>query len=190
MIDKPIAAGRSSYSLIDSQLLLSELPLTENIRILDAACGSGAYSIAVAEGLPVGGLIYAVDLWREGIAALKENIKLNNLRNIKAKVVDLRKELPMADDYFDLCLLATVWHDFIAEGTEAAVIKEIKRVLKPSGMLAVVEFKKIDGPPGPPLKIRLSPAELDATLSDYGFKPRKIVDLEPYNYLSLFSAEE
>ncbi len=190
MTEKPIAAGHSSYSLINSEILLSELPLVDNIRFLDAACGNGAYALAVAEQVSNGGVIYAFDLWLEGIAELKAKAAQKRLGNITAEVVDLRKKLPITDDYFDICLMATVWHDFKAEGTEATVIKEIKRALKIGGTLAVVEFKKIDGPPGPPLKIRLAPSELKTSLKIYGFNLNRTINIGPYNYLSIFSLTE
>ena len=47
-------------------------------------------------------------------------------------------------------------------------LKEMYRVIKPGGKLAVVEFQKKETPFGPPLAIRVSPEEL-----------RRRVDLEP-----------
>ena len=63
------------------------------------------------------------------------------------------------------------------------MLTEIARVVKPTGILAVMEFKKIDGPPGPPIHIRLSPAEVADRLAPYGFKKERSVDVGPYNYL-------
>ena len=66
------------------------------------------------------------------------------------------------------------------------VLPEVVRVLKPNGLLAIVEFKKIDGPPGPPQHIRLSPEDVAAILVPHGFDKERLVDLGPYNYLMLF----
>ena len=63
---------------------------------------------------------------------------------------------------------------------------EVKRVLKQSGTLALVEFKKMDGPPGPPIGIRLSPEELDAMLGPYGFANVETTEVGPYHYLSMY----
>jgi hypothetical protein len=48
-----------------------------------------------------------------------------------------------------------------------------------------MEFKKIDGPPGPPKHIRLSPEDVTAMLDPYGFKKERTADVGPYNYLIL-----
>ena len=65
-------------------------------------------------------------------------------------------------------------------------LKEVKRVMKPDGILAVVEFKKIEGPPGPPLHIRLSHEDVETMLKRYDFKSVKTLEVGNYNYLSLF----
>jgi len=48
MTDKPIAAGKSSFSLMDTRVLFSEIGLTKNITLLDLACGNGAYALAAS----------------------------------------------------------------------------------------------------------------------------------------------
>jgi ubiquinone/menaquinone biosynthesis C-methylase UbiE len=82
--------------------------------------------------------------------------------------------------------MATVLHDLVEDGTHHGALKEIVRVLKPAGLLAVVEFKKMPGPPGPPEKVRLSPEELLQILVPLGFQYRDTADLGTATYLSLF----
>jgi len=65
-------------------------------------------------------------------------------------------------------------------------LQEVARVVKPGSILAVIEFKKIDGPPGPPRVIRLSPEETDVSLQPHGFKRMTTHEIGPYNYVSLF----
>lgn len=188
MEKEPIAAGKSSFNLIEASTFFSALSLSKKSVILDLACGSGAYTIALAEHLGGQGQIYAVDLWKQGIDILRTEAKARNITNIGASAADVSKSIPVDDASVDVCLMATVLHDLVEDGTEKGTLREIKRVLKPSGTLAVVEFKKVPGPPGPPVQIRLSPEELNALLGRYGFTPFSITDVGPYNYLSLFTA--
>lgn len=67
MAEKPTATGKSSFNLIDSYKLFSEPGLKEDTSFLDLACGRGAYSIAASGYIREKGIIYAVDLWKEGI---------------------------------------------------------------------------------------------------------------------------
>ena len=68
------------------------------------------------------------------------------------------------------------------------MLEQIKTILKPGGCLAVIEFKKIEGPPGPPIKIRLSEDEVDKMVTGYGFKKLKTADIGNYNYVMTFQS--
>lgn len=184
--EKPIAAGSSSIDLVDIDKLFEDLHLKEGDTFLDVACGKGAYSLIASRYAGESGRVYAVDLWEEGIKSLQEWIRIQDIRNIQTSVADVSKRIPVADHSVNICLMATVLHDLIQDKTDAATLKEIKRVLKPEGTLAIVEFKKMEGPPGPPIQIRLSPAELEKHLHTYSLNMARMLDLGPFTYLAIF----
>jgi ubiquinone/menaquinone biosynthesis C-methylase UbiE len=186
MSENPIAAGKSSFGLIDPGKLFSGLQLKKDTVFLDLACGSGSYAIAASDYIGKEGAIYAVDLWEEGIDNLLKEIASKRIKHIHASVADINQNIPVENRSIDICLMATVLHDLIQEHTEKGTLREIKRVLKPDGLLAIVEFNKVEGPPGPPLKIRISPEELKKILSAYGFHFIKTTEVGSYNYLSVF----
>jgi ubiquinone/menaquinone biosynthesis C-methylase UbiE len=74
----------------------------------------------------------------------------------------------------------------VEDKIDQEVLRETARVVKPNGTLAILEFRKIDGPPGPPRHIRLSPEQVDDLLAPFGFKQGHVADVGPYNYLLLF----
>jgi ubiquinone/menaquinone biosynthesis C-methylase UbiE len=106
--------------------------------------------------------------------------------NIDGKADNEGQQHHIDDQSIDVCLMATVLHDFVADKIYQEVLSEIVRVVKPGGALAVMEFKKTDGPPGPPRRIRLSPEEVDTMLEPFGFERTHLVDVGPNNYLSLY----
>ena len=127
-----------------------------------------------------------VDLWEEGIELLKAAADEKSAGNIDALVSDAGKQIPVDDRSVDVCLMATVLHDFVEDKIGQEVLQETARVVKSNGMLAIMEFKKIDGPPGPPRHIRLSPEQVDDLLTPFGFKQEHFADVGPYNYLLLY----
>jgi ubiquinone/menaquinone biosynthesis C-methylase UbiE len=127
-----------------------------------------------------------VDLWAEGIELLKAAADEKEASNIAAMVSNAGKKIPVDDQSIDVCLMATVLHDFVEDKIDQAVFPETVRVVKPGGILAIMEFKKIDGPPGPPRHIRLAPEQVNDLLTPFGFKRVHFVDVGPYNYLMLF----
>ena len=107
-----------------------------------------------------------------------------------APKVDISQPLPLGDASVDLCLMATVLHDLVESGKRRGALKEAQRVLKPGGALAIVEFDKVAGPPGPPLRIRLNPEEVATLAAPYGFRKSRMARVGPYNYLLLFTNGE
>ena len=186
---KPTAAGKSSFDLIDIDKFFKELDLQKGISFLDVACGRGAYCLAASEIVGEKGRVYGVDLWEEGIELLKAAVDEKSAGNIDALVSDAGKQIPVDDHSIDVCLMATVLHDFVEDKIDQEVLHEIVRVVKPNGILAIMEFMKIDGPPGPPRHIRLSPEQVDDMLTPFGFMQERIVDVGPYNYLMLFKKD-
>ena len=187
MNSEHIGLGKSSYDLIDNEKLFSELILKGDTQFLDVACGSGAYSLAAARYIHQRGRIYAVDHWKEGIDWLKREALSKGIENIGAYVSDVSRRIPVEDQSIDVCLMATVLHDLIRDETDHGTMTEIRRVLKGQGRLALVEFKKIDGPPGPRIDIRLSPKEAENYLLPFSFHIAATEDVGPFNYLSIFT---
>ena len=183
------AAGKSSFDLIDVDKFFKELDLQKGISFLDVACGRGAYCLAASEIVGEKGRVYGVDLWEEGIELLKAAADEKGIGNINAFVSNAGEHIPVADHSIDVCLMATVLHDFVEDQIEKEVLDEIVRVIKSGGILAIMEFMKIDGPPGPPRHIRLSPEQVEDMLTPFGFMQEGIVDVGPYNYLMLFKKD-
>jgi ubiquinone/menaquinone biosynthesis C-methylase UbiE len=190
MNDKPIAAGTSSFELIDPTLLFDELKLEKGSRFLDLACGLGKYSIFASQYIDREGVIYAVDLWEEGIKELEKEIYAGQIENIKTIITDISLNIPIENGSIDTCLMATVVHDLVYDKTEAGTLEQVKKVMRNDGVLAVLEFKKINPPPGPPLEIRLTPDQLDSIVGPYGFIRNRTTDFGNYTYLSLYRKKD
>jgi len=183
---KPTGAGKSSFGLIDTAKFFHELDLEKETTFLDVACGRGNYSLAASDIIGKDSQVYAVDLWEEGVLSLKNEAASKGIQNIATFVSDVSQNIPVENDSVDVCLMATVLHDFVEDKVDRGVMQEIVRVIKPNGVLAIVEFYKKEGPPGPPKPVRLSPQEVDKIVSGYGFKQDRLTDLGPDNYLQIF----
>lgn len=188
MAKKPIAAGKSSFDLIDPGKVFAELRLQPNTVFLDVACGVGNYALAAAGIIGPKGAIHAVDLWQEGIETLRQRADEMGLNRVHAEVGDVSRRLPVEDNSVDVVLMATVLHDLVVDGTADGTLREIVRVLKSTGRLVIIEFDKIDSEPGPPKAIRLSPGEVEEIVSPYGFGEEHITAVGPTNYLISFRA--
>jgi len=187
MTSKAHGAGHSSFALIDAAVLLAEFESMKDGVVLDLGCGPGHYSIALAEALGSEATIHALDLWDEGIALLRQAAASRSLGNIHARVADLAQPLDLADGSIDACLMATVLHELIKEDRHGFVLAQVRRVLKPGGTLAVIEFEKTAALPGPPPAVRIAFDELTALLARYGFSSHRRLNFSSALYFGLFS---
>lgn len=179
---KPHGAGKSSLDLVDFNAFLALFGPAPDAALLDLGCGRGAWTLALAQRLP-GCLIHAVDAWEEGIGELQASA--HGLDRIRPAVA-WAHQLPLDDGAVDAAFMATVFHD-IDEDQRPAVAAELRRVLRPGGRLCLVEFKVMEGPPGPPRNIRLGPQDLDAALAPAGFVKGAVGELGPHAYAALFT---
>ncbi len=176
-------AGKSSYDLIDTPRFWRNFPLEPDMTVLDLGCGQGRYSLAIAEHLGPAGKVIALDSWSDGIARLQTEAEQAKLSNISAQASNAAERLPLPDHHVDLCLLATVLHDFVIEEISDPVLKELKRVIKPQGILFIVEFRKTEPPPGPPRDVRLALEDLAVMLQPLGLiRFSAEIDLGPHLY--------
>lgn len=185
MTGRPKGAGKDSFSLIDADALFAELGLGAGGLFLDLACGPGRYSLEAARRFPAL-QVQALDLDPDLAATLRRQAGDAGLANLRAGVADITAPLPLGEGTVDACLLAMVVHDLVADRADKAVLSEVQRVLKPGGVLAVIEFHKFPPPPGPPMEVRLEPAELDAALKRGGFRRERTIEFAGKAYLSIF----
>jgi ubiquinone/menaquinone biosynthesis C-methylase UbiE len=187
--EKPLGAGRSSFSLINPERVLDGLRLKPGGVFLDMACGTGQYAVAASEIVGDEGFVYAIDLWEEGITTLTGEISVKGIKNIQAMVGDITKLMPVDSGCIDVCLMATALHELTLSQTADAALSEAARVLGSDGTLAIIEFDKIDRPPGPPIHIRLTPDDVERIVSPHGFIKKQVTDVGPYNYLMTFNVD-
>jgi ubiquinone/menaquinone biosynthesis C-methylase UbiE len=181
-------AGLTSKGFLSTKKILSEVGLKEGQTFLDAGCGAGHFSIAASKQVGTKGTIYAVDIDHHAISSLKDEIAKKDLINIETVISDLTKHIPVNDSSIDVCLLANVMHGFAANKEVGSVFSEITRIMKPKGILVVVDFKKKFSL-GPPKSIRLSPEEMEALITPLGFEIIKTVNVGLFHYLIMFHKE-
>jgi ubiquinone/menaquinone biosynthesis C-methylase UbiE len=185
--EKPAGAGRSSFSLIDPKKVFDGLRLKSGSVFFDMACGAGQYAVAASEIVGDDGFVYAVDLWEEGVNILMEQVSVKGIKNIQAMLGDITKPIPIDGDCVDVCLMATALHELALSQTADAALSEAARVLGSDGTLAIIEFDKIDRPPGPPIHLRLTPDDVERMVVPHGFSRGGVTDVGPYNYLMTFN---
>ncbi|WP_458453688.1 class I SAM-dependent methyltransferase [Methanobrevibacter sp.] len=163
--------GKSSANFLDADEILSQLNLEGNETFMDAGCGDGYISKKAIEEFLPDGKVYAIDVYSESVKNLKEYATENEMGNLMAIQGDLTQEISGIDDEsVDVILMLNVFHGFKASGEMGKVIEVLKRLCKVGGRIAVMDFKPIEMPRGPPIEIRCSHAEVESLFEKHGFR--------------------
>lgn len=108
---------------------LGLLPLEDQL-VLDAGCGPGTFGTILAEKNQAVG----IDISRRSVVVASTRARKADVPFV-GLVGDL-ESLPFRDGTFDVCFGGWVLHHFADVGP---VVRELRRVLKPDGILALVE---------------------------------------------------
>lgn len=117
---------------------LKEIVQKENKQnILDIACGTGDFSIAIAESMNPNSKIIGLDLSEGMLAVMKEKVSDKGLEhNISCEQGD-SEAMRFSDNTFDCATIAFGIRNF--EHRDIA-LKEILRILKSGGKLIILEL--------------------------------------------------
>ena len=107
-------------------------------RVLDVACGTGDFSIAIAKAIGNGKVI-GVDISKEMLEVMRRKVLKNNLESIISQEVGDGENLRFPEDSFDRVVNAFGIRNF--EDRDKG-LKEALRVLKPGGRLVILELSR------------------------------------------------
>jgi len=108
-------------------------------RILDAGCGTGLFSIALAGALP-GSRVVGIDMSRGMLEVATAQAGDRSLANAKFSRADAA-ELPFDRGEFDVAVAAGLLPNV---NDPAGVVVELARVVRPGGRVIVIEFDRQD----------------------------------------------
>ncbi|WP_099467325.1 class I SAM-dependent methyltransferase [Konateibacter massiliensis] len=153
---------------------LMRIGLSEHGDFCDIGAGTGIFTFAAAQTTK--GNIYAAEI----SASMREILhERNNAPNVL--IEDSVSKVP--DSSCDIALLCTVLHEL---DDAAGMLKEIQRILKNDGLLAVIEFHKSVTPIGPPVEHRISEKDAADILTENGFEEVKRFELGENFYCLVF----
>ena len=162
---------------LDPDRILGALGIREGSVLADVGAGIGFFTIPAAHLVGPRGRVYALDLATPMLDDLRERVAEAGVDNVVV-LHSSEDRLPLPDASVDLAFIACVLHELDGPGT----LRECRRILRPSGRLAIIDWKKIEQDEGPPEGHRISEAQAHGILEAAGFRVARTYDAGPYHY--------
>lgn len=162
-------------ALLDPTTFVPRLGIPPGATVADLGAGPGFFLDALSDAVGPTGQVHALDVSADMIEILRR-------RGLPAQVtaeVSEENRLPLPDASVDFCLLAFVLHELESPGEFLA---EARRILRPDGRLAVLEWVPQEETMGPPASERLSIDDARDTLQRSGFATIEHGLANPSNY--------
>ncbi|MFH1651643.1 MAG: class I SAM-dependent methyltransferase [Chloroflexota bacterium] len=163
----------------DPEAVLKGIGLKAGSVFLDLGCGGGFFALPAARLVGPEGRVYGIDVNGEAVRELGKLAAKEGLKNIEL-TVGKAEEVLLCDGCGDIAFCGIVLHDFADPGK---VLVNARKMLKPSGMLANLDWKKEPGTMGPPFPKRFSPEYASGLIAGAGFRVSSIRDAGPHHYL-------
>lgn len=168
-------------ALLPVERVLALVEVKAGERVLDVGCGPGVFAVPLARAVGPTGHVFAVDLREEMVEACRRRVETWGLSNVTVRRSE-ESSIPLPPWSVDLVFVCHLLHEL---EDPAALLADVRRVLKPGGRLVALEWEKAEMEAGPPVEHRLTPEDSRAILEKGGFA---VTDTRPVtwaNYLLL-----
>jgi predicted methyltransferase len=162
--------------------VVKALGLRPGQRVADVGTGSGYFLPWLSRAVGSEGVVYGVDVQPEMLDWAERKVREARLPNVRlVRSTDTDTKIPPRSA--DVVLMINTYHEV---GDPAELMKHLRSVLKPGGLLAIVDWKPEPTPLGPPLSHRVDPDHVRRTVEAAGFRPEREETFLPYQYFLLF----
>lgn len=132
----PMLAAYQRAHASELRAMIADLPIRPGDRVLDMACGEGAYTCMLAERVGKRGMVSGVDISPAYLALARRQADCAPNRGaISFQTGDI-EALPFDDNTFDLVWCAQSMYSL---PDPIAALRELRRVTRPGGRVAIFE---------------------------------------------------
>jgi ubiquinone/menaquinone biosynthesis C-methylase UbiE len=163
----------------DPEAILSDIGLKPGFTFVDIGCGSGFFALPAARVVGKRGKVYGLDTDIRSITSLKEQAAREGHKNLHL-TRGRAEELVICEQCADIVFFGIALHDF---QDPSKVLENARGMVKPTGKLVNLDWKKEPMELGPPLRRRFSEEMAARLIEAAGFTVETIKDSGLYHYL-------
>jgi ubiquinone/menaquinone biosynthesis C-methylase UbiE len=144
----PQGVSHSTLGFAHPPRNVAALGIEPGMKVADFGAGSGAYVRAIAEALLGSGTVYALDIQKDLLRRIKNDADAKGFKNVEILWGDLEEEggSKLAKDSMDVVLISNL---LFQVKDKKYVVQEARRILRPLGRLAIIDWTDSFGGLGP-----------------------------------------
>lgn len=165
--------------------IVERFNLSPGMVVADFGSGSGHYAIAAAKELRGSGTVYAIDVQKDLLGSIKSEAEAGHINNLEIIWGDVESEKGsrLADNSVDFAIIPNLL--FQAQD-KAAIVREVRRVLKVGGLAAAVDWSDSFGGTGPTPAMVVPKSKAEELFITEDFKLEKEFDAGTHHYGMIF----
>ena len=160
--------------------IMDALAIADGSVVADIGAGAGWFTMHLARRVGPNGLVYAQDVQRQMLEAIRRRVAREGLRNVETRLgADSAPNLPTGS--LDAVLVVDVYPEV---EDRVSFLRNLAASLKAGGRLGIVNYKPGRGGPGPApqegARVDSASVEQDARAAGLRVSARQVL---PYQYL-------
>lgn len=145
--------------------------------VVEVGAGTGMFAREFVARMVADGVLHAVDSEPVMLEWMSEHLPCDPGNHIDVVAADALS-IPLADESADIVYSINLHHEL---DNPEAMLAEAKRLLRPGGVVAIVDWKREATPKGPPLEHRVGTTELVRQMISAGFADVTVHDVLSYH---------
>jgi SAM-dependent methyltransferase len=164
--------------------LVRALAIRQGMAVADLGAGTGYFNRYLAEAVGPTGTVFAVELEPNLVVHLRERAEREHTDNVVPMLASPdNPRLPSGS--VDLVLLVDTYHHL---DDRLTYLGRLRRSLRSTGRIAIVEWQKRELPVGPPMEHKLARGLVVDEMTAAGYRLIAEPDVLPYQYVVVFRA--
>ncbi len=161
--------------------VVRSLDLRPGTALADIGAGTGYFTLPIASVLGATGRVYAVDFQTGMLDFLGKKLLEPGAPGNIVPVHGSASHTTLPPACVDTVFMSNVWHEL---DDHAGILKEIARIVRHPGRLALLDWRPdCLPPPGPPHEHRIAESRVAETLRANGWIPERSGHVGRYSYL-------
>jgi SAM-dependent methyltransferase len=163
--------------------VMDALHVAEGTTVADLGAGGGWFTMRLARRVGRHGRVYAVDVQRLMIEAIRRRVEREGLTGIVTTVLGEHADPRLPSNALDAVVIVDAFHE---TQDPVRLLRNVSRSLRPQGRIGIIEYREGDGGPGPDASQRVPPSVVISQAAAAGLKliePHKFL---PYQYFLIF----